>query len=311
VEVVRVFAPASIGNLGPGFDVLGLAIQGLGDLVEAKRRNSRGVVISEIIGCSNGLSRDVQKNTAGIAAREAMEMLGVEDEGMEIRLHKQVPPGSGLGSSASSAVAGALATNYLFGSSLAQPEIIRAATIAEASVSGGYFSDNTATSLLGGATLTRSNDPLDVIPLGTIPQAVIVIVRPFVRVLTRRARAILPERIPLQAFVSNMANSCAIVAAFCRQDLDLLARAIDDQAIEPTRAKMIPGFYEAKDAAMKAGARGFSISGAGPTVFSITDDQEKAKAIGEAMAAAFKKKGLETFQLVTGIDSEGARILPQ
>ena len=309
MEMVRVFAPASIGNLGPGFDVLGLAIHGLGDTVEAKRRKDRGVVISEILGCSDGLSKDVQKNTAGIAAQKVVQLMGVEEEGVEILLHKQVPPGSGLGSSASSAVGGAFAVNHLFDSPLSTRDIIHAATLAEASVSGGYFADNTATSLLGGATLTRSSDPLDVIPLGTIPQAVIVIVRPFVRVLTRRARAMLPQEIPLHAFVSNMANSCAIVAAFCRQDLDLLARAIDDQAIEPVRAKLIPGFYEAKDAALQEGAQGFSISGAGPTVFSITDDQEKAKAIGEAIVSVFKKKGLETFQLITGIDSEGARVL--
>lgn len=310
-EIVRVFAPASIGNLGPGFDVLGLAIQGLGDIVEAKKRRERGVVISAILGSSSGLSRDVQKNTAGIAAQKVVEMAGVEDEGLEILLQKQVPPGSGLGSSAASAVAAAFAVNHLLGSPLSPNEIIRAATFAEASVSGGYFADNTATSLLGGATLTRSSEPLDVIPLGTIPEAVITIVRPFVRVLTRRARAMLPQRIPLHAFVSNMANSCAIVAAFFRQDLDLLARAIDDRVIEPVRAKLIPGFYEAKDAAIREGARGFSISGAGPTVFSITDDREKAKAIGEAIVRAFQKKGLKTFQLITGIDSEGARVLPE
>ena len=311
VETVRVFAPASIGNLGPGFDVLGLAIQGLGDIVEAKRRRERGTVISAILGNASGLSRDVQKNTAGIAAQKVIEMAGLEDAGVEILLHKQVPPGSGLGSSATSAVAGACAVNHLLGSPLSPDEIIQAATFAEAAVSGGYFSDNTATSLLGGATLTRSSEPLDVIPLGTIPEAIITIVRPFVRVLTRRARAMLPQRIPLHAFVSNMANSCAIVAAFFRQDLDLLARAIDDHAIEPIRAKLIPGFYEAKDAAMQEGARGFSISGAGPTVFSITDDREKAKAIGDAMVRAFQKKGLETFQLITRIDPEGARVLPE
>jgi len=307
--MVRAFAPASIGNLGPGFDVLGLAIQGFGDIVEAKRARGRGIEISKITGFAEHLSRDVQKNTAGIAAQKAIQMMGIE-EGIELLLHKQIPPGSGLGSSAASAVAAAFAVNRLFDSPLDTYHLIHAATAAEASVSGDFFADNTATSMIGGATLTRSNDPLEIIPLGTIPRAVIVLVRPHLKILTKRARAILPQKVPMKGFVSNMANSCAIVAAFFRQDLDLLARAIEDSVIEPVRAKLIPGFYEVKEAALKEGARGFSLSGAGPTVFSITDDAEKANAIGEAMVKAFSRKGVDSDPFITGIDSEGARLLP-
>jgi homoserine kinase len=309
VEMVRAFAPGSIGNLGPGFDVLGLALQGVGDIVEARRKREPGVTITKITGSTNRLSRDVQKNTAGISALEAMDLLGIRNEGVELFLHKQIPPGSGMGSSAASAVASAFAVNHLFGSQLSILDLIQVATAAEARVSGGFFADNTATSLLGGATLTRCNDPLEVISLGTIPGAVIVLVRPCLKVLTRRARAILPQKVPLKGFVSNMANSCAIVAAFYRQDLDLLARSIDDCVIEPKRAKLIPGFYQVKDAALNAGAKGCSLSGAGPTLFSITEDQEKARAIGEAMTEAFRGKGLESHQLITGIDAEGARIM--
>ncbi|MDH7499355.1 MAG: homoserine kinase [candidate division NC10 bacterium] len=309
MDIIRAFAPASIGNLGPGFDVLGLAIQGFGDIVEAKRTGGRGVGISKITGFADHLSREVEKNTAGIAAQRTLQVAGME-EGIDLLLHKQIPPGSGLGSSAASAVAAAFAVNQLLGSPLDTDQLIHAATDAEAAVSGGFFADNTATSMLGGATLTRSSDPLEVIALGTIPRAVIVLVRPHLKILTRRARAILPQKVPMRGFVSNMANSCAIVAAFYRQDLDLLARAIEDRVIEPVRAKLIPGFYEVKEAALKEGAKGFSLSGAGPTVFSITDDAEKANAIGEAMGKAFRKKGIESDQFITGIDSQGARLLP-
>lgn len=307
--MIRVFSPGSIGNLGPGFDVLGLAIQGFGDIVEARKSRDRGVTISRITGTTSRLSGDPQKNTAGIAASQALEMIGTR-EGVELSLHKQIPPGSGLGSSAASAVAAAYATNCLFGSPLNAYEVIRAATLAEASVSGGFFADNTATSMLGGATLTRSSDPLEVICLGTIPNAVIVLVRPHLKILTRRARAMLPRRVPLQGFVSNMANSCALVAAFYRQDLDLLARAIEDSVIEPVRAKLVPGFYEAKEAAMSQGAKGFSLSGAGHTVFSITDEARKANAIGEAIVKAFREQGVEASQFITGIEPQGTRLLP-
>jgi homoserine kinase len=215
-----------------------------------------------------------------------------------------------LGSSAASAVASAFAVNKLFGSPLTPREVIRVATQAEAFFSGDFFADNTASSLLGGGTLTRCNDPLEVISLGSIPEAVIILVRPQLKILTRRARAILPRKVPLKGFVSNMANSCAIVAAFYRRDLDLFARAIDDRVIEPVRARLIPGFYEAKEAALGAGAMGFSISGAGPAVFSITGDPGQAEAIGEAVMRAFQNRGLASWQLITEIDGDGARVLP-
>jgi homoserine kinase len=309
LEKVKAYAPASIGNIGPGFDVLGMAIQGMGDIVEVRKRSAMGVRICGVAGTSWRLSSDPDKNTAGIAAARTLEMIGCE-EGVELFLHKQIPPASGLGSSAASAVAAAYATNFLYGCPLDNYQLIHAATVAEACVSGGFFADNTATSLLGGATLTRSTSPLEVVPLGTIPEAWIVLVRPELEVLTRKARSILPRRIPLEGFVANLANSCAIVAAFLRQDLDLLSRSIDDRVIEPLRSKLIPGFLEAKEAAMGKGAKGVSLSGAGPSLFSITDDPNKARAIGEAMVNAFHKKGMKASFFLTQMEPQGARLLP-
>jgi len=172
---IKVFAPASIGNIGPGFDVLGLAIDSLGDTVHS-RKIDEGVIISEITG-ENNLPLEAEKNTAGIAALEVLKKIG-EKGGVELKIEKGVPSGSGLGSSASSAVAGAFAANYLYGEKLSVKELINPATTAESFVSGGFFADNTAPSLLGGATLTRNKHPLDVVKLGSIDELIITNIFP-------------------------------------------------------------------------------------------------------------------------------------
>lgn len=308
MEKVKVFAPATIGNIGPGFDVLGLAIaNSLGDYVEVKRAE-KGVKITEITGISNGLPIDADKNTAGIAAKETLKLLSV-NEGVEIKLHKQMPAGSGLGSSAASAAAAAFAVNTLFDGNLTKNDLILPATIAEEFVSGGFFADNTAPALLGGATLTRSCEPLDVTRLGTIHELVIAIVVPEHKILTKEAREILPKSVPMKDFVSNMANACLMVAAFTNDDVHLLGRCVDDRIIEPARAKLIPGFYDVKKAALDAGAYGCSISGAGPAVFTFTNNIQKGKEIGKAMQEAFEKNNLKSEPHVSKVDAHGARVV--
>lgn len=306
MEWIKVFSPATIGNIGPGFDVLGLAIKGLGDIVEA-RKISRGIKISSIKSPMK-LSKDPNKNTAGIAAKEVLKILKVKG-GVELKLEKGLPSGSGLGSSAASAAAAAYAVNYLYGNKLKKEDLILPATNAEAVVSGGFFADNTAPALLGGATLTRSYVPFDVIKIGFIKKLKIIVITPKIVVLTRVARAILPKKIYMKDFVSNMANACLISAAFAKNNYGLFARSLNDVVIEPIRSRLIKGFYEVKKAAIKAGADGMTISGAGPSVFAITDDSKKAEKIKQAMKKTFKEFGVETSSIITVIDKEGAKIV--
>jgi homoserine kinase len=180
---------------------------------------------------------------------------------------------------------------------------------AEAAVSGGFFADNTAPALLGGATLTRCREPLDVIRLGSIRDLVIVIVTPDFTVTTKHARAILPELIPLTAFVENMANSCLMVAAFTKDDINLLGRCINDVVIEPVRASLIPGFYDVKRAALQSGAYGCSISGAGPSVFAVTDNVSKADYIGRAMKEAFRARSIACTRYIAKVENDGAKVV--
>jgi len=307
MDWIKVFAPATIGNIGPGFDVLGLAVSGWGDIIEARKTDS-GVIISEI-DSEHELPADPNKNTAGIAAREVLRLLG-EPGGVEMKIRKGLPSGSGLGSSAASAAAAAFAVNYLYGEKLSREDLILPATKAEEYVSGGFFADNTAPCLLGGATLTRSKLPLDVTRIGHIDELRIVLVTPDVVILTREAREILPRNIPMEGFVNNMANSCLISAAFAKNDYDLFARSLNDIVVEPVRATLIPGYDEAKENALKAGADGVAISGSGPTLFAITSLlHNRSYLIEDAMVRSFKKNGVECKSIITEVDMEGTRLI--
>ncbi len=310
MQTVKVFAPATIGNIGPGFDVLGLAIRGIGDTVEARRIRTPGVTMKCVTSDRPGMNLplDPRRNTAGMAALETLKVLGVKG-GVELSLHKGLPTGSGLGSSAASAVAGAFAVNELYGRKLSKEELILPATAAEARVSGGFFADNTAPCLLGGATLTRSCVPLDVTRIGSIDHLIIVVVTPDLVVLTREARAILPKEIPFKNFVFNMANTSLITAAFAKNDYSLFARSLHDHIVEPVRARLIKGFPAVKRAALQAGADGMSISGSGPTVFAITSNPTRARRIRNAMVSAFKAAGVAAEAWITEADPEGARVI--
>jgi len=220
-----------------------------------------------------------------------------------------LPAGSGLGSSAASAAAGAFAANWLYGRQLSTEQLILAATQAEAEVSGGFFADNTAPALLGGATLTRCCVPLDVTRIGIIRRLKIILVTPAITVLTRDARKILPDTIPMRAFVFNMANTALITAAFAKNDYSLFARSLNDVVIEPVRSKLIRGYDQVKESALKAGADGMAISGAGPSVFAITDNIAKARVIEQQMVLTFNSLGIPSKSWITTVDPHGTRLL--
>lgn len=306
MDWIKVFAPATIGNIGPGFDVLGLSVKNIGDTIEA-RKIAEGVIISEITS-QMPLSTDATKNTAGIAALEVLRTLKING-GVELKITKGMPLGSGLGSSAASACAAAFATNYLYGNLLSKEELILPATKAEEFVSGDFFADNTAPCLLGGATLTRSCLPLDVTKIGSISNLIIILVTPSIVVLTKEARDILPKQVAMKDFIFNMANSCLITAAFAKDDYSLFARSLNDCIVEPVRSTLIKGFQEVKQNALKAGADGLAISGSGPTIFAITNDMRKARFIEDAMLRTFQMFDVSANSWITEVDDLGTRLL--
>lgn len=320
MNTVRVFAPATVANLGPGFDVLGLAVPQPGDVVEAVLED-QGVHIDAVTGDDGGLSTDATLNVAGVAAadviRRAHRQLSADTPssalrpGVRITVHKQMPLASGLGSSAASAAAAALAVNTLLGSPLSRRDLVLSAMEGERVASGSAHADNVAPSLLGGIVLIRGYDPLDLVPLPVPARLWVAVVHPHCAIKTSDARTLVSNaRYAIAPIVSNLGNVAALVSALFNDDLPLLGRAIQDAIVEPLRASLIPGFAAVKRAALTAGALGSSISGAGPSVFALADDETTAHRAADAMRDAFRTDGdLEADVYVGKVNTRGAEVL--
>ncbi|KAL8490336.1 hypothetical protein ACS0TY_025524 [Phlomoides rotata] len=312
---VRTFAPATVANLGPGFDFLGCAVDGLGDYVNLRVDpdvHAGEVSISDISGAGSKLSKNPLWNCAGIAAIAVMKMLHIRSVGLSLSLEKGLPLGSGLGSSAASAAAAAVAVNELFGGPLSASDLVLAGLESEAKVSG-YHADNIAPSILGGFVLIRSYDPLELMQL-KFPQEkslYFVLVNPEFEAPTKKMRAALPPEITMSHHVWNCSQAGALVASVLQGDLHGLGKALSsDKIVEPRRAPLIPGMDAVKKAAIKAGAFGCTISGAGPTAVAVTDSEERGREIGERMVEAFSTGGnLKAMAMVKQLDRVGARLV--
>jgi len=303
--IVRAFAPATVANLATGLDVLGLAIDGPGDTVTARRVSGTGVRITAVTGDGGRLPTDVDHNTAGIAARATLRRAGVE-AGVELTLHKGLPLGSGMGGSAASAAAAAFAVNRLVGSPLRKGQLVEPCLEAEAVVSGCH-ADNVAPSLLGGLILVRSLKPLDLVRLPVPEGLAVAVASPAFEIETRAAREVLPKEVPLAALVRNTANIAGLVAACFSGDFTLLGRCIADDVVTPARAALIPGCDEVIRAALDHGALGSSISGSGPAVFALCRSRRSAREVAAAMRRAFARAGLQSETVVSPADCPGVR----
>jgi homoserine kinase len=302
---ITAFAPATVANVGPGFDVLGLAIDGAGDTVTVQRSDSPGIHITAIHGDDGKLPLDPDKNTAGIAARETLKAAGVSMN-LDIEIHKGLPLCSGLGSSAASAAAAAFATNQLLGSPLRKPDLIGPCIEAEAAVSGRH-ADNVAPALLGGLVLVRSIDPPDLIRLPIPDGLTIVVVTPNHEVPTSEARAVLPSTVPLRTMVASTAQIASLVSACYSGDLSLLSRCLTDEVVTPARIGLIPGGAAALEAALGAGALGASISGAGPSLFALCRSERSARAAAAVMQDAIAQQGPSSTVRISPANCAGVR----
>lgn len=303
-------APGSIGNLGPGLDVLGAALVGPCDSVTAEWTDIPGLHILE--SGHPELPADPLQHASGIAASEVIRVAAARDarfadKGLALRVSKGLPLSAGQGGSAASAVAGAVATNALLGTPLEADQLLTACLLAESALAGQHL-DNIAASLLGGICLVRSIDPIDVVKLPTPSRLRVVLAHPAQRLRTETARAVLPSVIDRGVAIQQMANVAAIVAACYSEDLHLLGRALVDHIAEPARSALLPGFAPARAAALNAGALGSSISGAGPSAFALCDSDVCAQRVMHAMRDAYTGAGIEVTVRATRLDSVGARV---
>lgn len=288
---IEAFAPATVSNLGPGFDCLGLALRGPGDRVRVRRADSPGARVVAVEGDGGKLPRESDRNTAGVAVRELLRR-HAPGAGVEIEVHKGLPLGSGLGSSGASACAALVAADAALGLGLQPAQLVDLAREGERAACGAAHPDNVAPALLGGIVLIPSLDPLRLISLPAPDDLWLAIYTPGCSVSTAEARAVLPAQVPLAATVQQAGRLGLLVHALHTNDLALLGEAIVDDIVEPCRARLIPGYLDAKAACCEAGALACSISGSGPTTFALAGSQTRAQALLEILEECFTLAGV-------------------
>lgn len=304
---VHVYAPATISNVGPGFDILGIAIDNPGDRVTAEVREQPGLVFS-----LQGLHTTMPDDYQNVAAHVARLMLQTFNPpfGVALTLHKQMPIGSGLGSSGASAAAAAFAINALLPKPLSKADLIPFAMAGEQLASGSAHADNVAPALLGGMCLIRSYDPLDVIKIPVKNSLYWIVAHPHIVVLTQAARDLLPKTVPLSALVAQSSNLGGLLTGLITGDKILVAKSLQDVIIEPVRATLIPAFDQVKKAALQAGALAFSISGSGPSVFAVAATRAAAKKIATHIKKSFATEAcIDCDIYISRINTEGTKLL--
>lgn len=305
VDVATAFAPASIGNVAVGYDVLGCCLSGVGDRVTVRRLPEPEVRVQALTGVPMALPTDPADNTATAGLMQWIEEEQL-DFGFEVSIEKGIPLGSGMGGSAASAVGAVVAADALVPGTRTREDIFRYALTGEAVASGSYHPDNVAPCLFGGLVLTRSMDPPDVVHLPAPDSIRCVLVHPDREVQTREARACVPPEIPLTEVVQQTAHIGAFVAGCYRGDIGLIGRSLRDCIVEPRRSGLVPGFHDVQAAAMDAGALGCSLAGAGPSVFAWADGDAAATTVRDAMQTAFDAHDVATDTLVCTVDEPGA-----
>lgn len=310
MKTVQAFAPATVANVSCGFDILGFAIEGMGDRVTLREKSSPGLIVTSIKGDGGKLPKDPLKNTCSVAIQSLLDELG-QNVGMEIFLEKGLPLGSGMGSSAASAVAALVAANELLGNPFQKKDLLPFAMAAEKAACGAGHADNVAPSLLGGFVLIRDYHPLDVIKLHVPQDLYCTLLHPHFELKTADSRSVLRESIPLKHATIQSGNVAGLVAGLYEEDYELISRSLRDVIAEPYRAILIPGFYEVREAIKGVGALGMGISGSGPTLFCLSKGKEKAIQIADAAKKVYQSIGLGVDVFFSAINTEGGYVLEE
>ncbi len=310
LKSVTAFAPATVANVSCGFDIMGFAIDAIGDKVTVEFADDSTENLVKMSGVYGHLIPTAfEKNTASVAVSAYLKAIHQEDLKFTISLEKNMPLGSGMGSSASSSAAAVFAVNYLLGNVLSTKELIPFAMEGERVASGSAHADNVAPSLLGGFVLIRSYHPLDIISVACPANLFCAVVHPHIELHTSDARRILQSDIPMSDVIKQTANTAGFMVGLLNEDYELLGRSMSDLLAEPKRTRLIPGFDDSKNAAINAGALGCGISGSGPSIFALSKGEENAKRIAQAIKQSFLKVGLESEAFTSSLNVNGARVI--
>lgn len=301
MKKVKIKVPGTVANLVCGFDILGMAVHEPHDDMEFQLLDEPKVIIHHTD--SFGLPEEPEKNVAGVVLLRILEHLGT-DKGIEVTIHKNIKPGSGLGSSAASAAGAAVGANELFGNVLSKEALVHFAMFGEELASGVRHADNIAPCIYGGITLVKSSDPIDIIPLSS-PDLFVTAVHPQVEVKTSDARQILKKNIQLKDAVKQWGNVAGLVTGILKNDNALIGRSLNDVIVEPVRSILIPGFDEVKSKSMEIAALGGGISGSGPSIFMLSENEETARKIADMMKSVYEKIGVDKLVYVSKINDKG------
>jgi homoserine kinase len=303
---IKLFCPATIANLSCGFDVLGLCLATAGDEMIIQKSEIKGVRITKIVGAD--LPLETEKNVAGVAALAMLSEIAT-DFGFEIEIYKNIKAGSGIGSSAASSAGAVFGINELLGKPFTRKELVKFAMQGEKLASGNAHADNVAPCLLGGFTLVRSSNPLDIIKIDSPSELYATVVHPQIELKTSDARSVLKKTVSLKSAITQWGNVGGLVAGLYTNDYELIGRSLHDEIIEPVRSMLIPGFDLIKKTAYENGALGSGISGSGPSIFALSKGKKTAEKIAKAMSKVYDEINLPYEIHVSMVNAEGVSII--
>ncbi|HMR58214.1 MAG TPA: homoserine kinase [Cyclobacteriaceae bacterium] len=308
MKSIRAFAPATVANVCCGFDILGFAVDNPGDEVRLTLRDDDLVQVISIEGDGGKLPREAEKNTASVAVLSFLKSIGSK-QGVDIELKKNLPLGSGMGSSAASGAAALVAINELLGNPLTREQLVPHAMEAERIACGSAHADNVAPSLLGGFVLVRNYHPLDIIKIEATESLYCSLIHPHLELKTEDSRKVLRHSVSLKDVVTQTGNIAGLMLGLTKPDYALIGRSLNDVIAEPTRSAFIPGFDTMRSMVIDSGALGFGISGSGPTVFALSETLAKAQAVARTVQIEFEKRQLKADVFVSKVNPLGAYVI--
>lgn len=306
MEEIKIFAPATVANLSCGYDVLGCCLEAVGDQMLVRKNDLSQVRITKITG--QELPMETERNVAGVAAQALLQQLGSK-QGFDIEINKGIKSGSGIGSSAASSAGAVYALNQLLDSPFSAQELIPFAMEGERLASGSAHADNVAPALLGGFSLVRSYEPLEVVSLPSPKELYMVILHPLIEVNTRDSRSIIRQQVTLSKAVKQWGNLAALISALYKEDYQLLGRSMVDEIVEPVRSILIPFFQPLKETALNHGALSFGISGSGPSVFAVCQGQQIAEEVRRGLKEFYQDKEIDFELHLSRINTQGIKII--
>jgi len=301
---IKIFAPATIANLACGFDVLGVALESVGDEMVIRKCEAKGIFITKIIG--QDLPLETENNVAGVAALALYEKVDLS-YGFEIDIYKNIKPGSGIGSSAASAAGAVWGINELLKRPFSSLELTQFAMEGERLASGNAHADNVAPALFGGFTLVRSYHPLDVIKLPCPTELYATVIHPQIELKTADSRKILKPQIAIKDGVTHWGNVGAFVSGLYTNNYELIGKSLIDVIAEPQRADLIPLYHELKNEVLNSGALGVGISGSGPSIFALSKGKEMAENTAKAMQKVYEKLDIDFDIHISKVNEQGIR----